>query len=197
MRNRYLLAGASCLAIAICGEATAQTTSNQKSAEAAGSSGAPTVSEVIVTASRRSESITKVPTAVSAYSGTKLREAQITSLSDLAAITPNVQIKAYQANADINIRGIGNGNFSQAGGDPGVAVQSDGVYLGQASLALSTLLDVNRVEILRGPQGTLYGSGSLGGTIRYVQNAPDPSGFDAKVEAGVSTTAPHGTGRDE
>src|ERR1700690_1625002 len=50
------------------------------------------------------------------------------------------------------------------------------------------LEDLDRVEILRGPQGTLYGSGSLGGTVRFVQNAPDPSGFDAKVEIGAGDT---------
>jgi iron complex outermembrane receptor protein len=56
------------------------------------------------------------------------------------------------------------------------------------------LQDLDHVEILRGPQGTLYGSGSLGGTIRFVQNAPDPSGFDAKGEAGMSDTAAHARG---
>lgn len=195
MRILKLLTCTSCLALAICSQAAAQATADQQTVKAAGAGGSATVAEVIVTASRRSENIREVPTAVSAYSGSKLRDNHIASLSDLAAITPNVQISTYLTNADINIRGIGNGNFVQAGGDPGVAVQSDGVYLGQAALALSTFLDVNRVEVLRGPQGTLFGRNATGGMVNIVPNEPtaNPSyGFD--VTAGVDPTMVHSTG---
>src|SRR6185437_9525442 len=69
-------------------------------------------------------------------------------------------------------------------------VPSVAMYLDVTPLFFNLRLqDLDRVEILRGPQGTLYGSGSLGGTIRFVQNAPDPKAFDAKAEAGLSSTA--------
>ena len=194
MRNLHLLASASCVAIVIAGQAAAQTASEPKPGKTADSSAA-TGSEVVVTAGRRSENITKVPTAISAYSGAKLRDAQINSASDLAAITPNVEIKAYSVNANITIRGVGNGNFTQAGGDPGVAAMADGVYLGQPRLELSTFLDVNRVEVLRGPQGTLFGRNATGGAINIIPNTPTPQlhyGFD--VSAGADPTMVHSTG---
>ncbi len=176
MRKTHLLIGASCLALALGGQAAAQ------SAPAAN----PAAGEIIVTASRRSESIREVPTAVTALSGAKLAETQVASLNDLTATTPNIQISSTGTNVDINIRGIGNGNLNQAGGEPGVAVQSDGVYLGQAALAVTTLLDVARVEILRGPQGTLFGRNATGGAINIIPNAPTRDlSYGADVSAGV------------
>lgn len=148
MRNQYLLAGVSCLAMAAYGHAVAQSVQGQKPVDAKNANGsAAELGEVVVTASRRSEAILKVPTAVSAYSGTKLKDAQIQSLNDLAALTPNVQISSFTTSVNINIRGIGDGNLTNAGGDPGVAVHADGVYLGQPGLAVTTFLDIARVEI--------------------------------------------------
>ncbi len=181
------MTGASCLALVMAGQAIAQTAADhQTPTQASDTNGSTSLSEVIVTASRRNENITKVPTAVSAFNGNTLRDAQITSLSDLAALTPNVQINTYLTNADINIRGIGNGNFIQAGGDPGVAVHANGVYLGQSALALSTFLDVERVEVLRGPQGTLFGRNATGGAVNIIPNGPTKElayGFDVAVGA--------------
>lgn len=175
MRNTHLLVSASCLTLAICGQAAAQSAP-------AGTA----VSEIVVTASRRSESIREVPTAISAYSGAKLTETQVASLNDLTAVTPNIQISSSGTSVDINIRGIGNGNLNQAGGEPGVAVQSDGVYLGQAGLAVATLVDVARVEILRGPQGTLFGRNATGGAINIIPNGPtEDLSYGVDVSAGA------------
>lgn len=167
MKKIYLTLGASCFALAFGSEVFAQTTATEDGA--AQQNG---IEEIIVTASRRSESIREVPTAVSAFSESKLREAQIASLSDLAALTPSVQINTYLTNANITVRGIGNGNFIQIGGDPGVAVHQNGVYLAQSALALMTFLDVQRVEVLRGPQGTLFGRNATGGAVNIISNAP-------------------------
>ena len=92
--------------------------------------------------------------------------------------------------ANLIIRGL---NSEATAGLPAAAspvVPPVATYVDDTPLFVNLRLqDLDRVEILRGPQGTLYGSGSLGGTIRFVQNAPDPTGFDAKAEAGVSDTA--------
>ena len=170
-------------------EATNQTNSKPSAEMPATSEG------IIITASRRSESIREVPTAVSAFDGAKLRDQQIVSLNDLSALTPNVQISTYLTNADINIRGVGNGNFVNAGGDPGVAVHANGVYLGQAALALSTFLDVERVEVLRGPQGTLFGRNATGGAVNIIPNAPTTEfSYGADVSAGVDPTLVRSSG---
>lgn len=180
MRKPYLLLAASCFAMAAGNPALAQTI-EQKSAATASQ-----VDEVVVTASRRSENIIKVPDAISAYNGAKLRDQQIASLADLTATTPNMQISVFGDKANINIRGIGDGNLTQAGGEPGVAVTSDGVYLGQSVLALKSFLDLNRVEVLRGPQGTLFGRNATGGAVNLIPNAPTKDfsyGVDLSVGA--------------
>ena len=168
------------------GQATAQVASDQASSGRSEPAQTAELEDIIVTASRRSESIRDVPTAISAFSEERLRDTQTASLNNLAAITPNVQISSYLTNANINIRGVGNGNFISAGGDPGVAVHKNGVYLGQSALALSTFLDVERVEILRGPQGTLFGRNATGGAVNLIPNAPTTRlSYGIDVAAGI------------
>ncbi|KRB86377.1 hypothetical protein ASE00_06605 [Sphingomonas sp. Root710] len=136
--------------------------------------------DIVVTASRRSESLRDVPTAVSAYGGDRLKEQQIVNLTDVSSISPNIQISSFATNANVAIRGIGNSQVG-AGADPGVAVHVDGVYLGQAGLAVLTFLDVDRVEVLRGPQGTLFGRNATGGAVNLVPRTPTTQ-FDAGVD---------------
>lgn len=137
---------------------------------------------VVVTAQRRATTIQDTPAAVSSYDGTLLKQLQINDLADLAAMTPGVQFGDVLTNAKITIRGIGNGN-SSAGADPGVAVHYDGVYLSQTALATTTFLDLDHVEVLRGPQGTLFGRNATGGAINLIPKQPTAA-FEA--ETGVS-----------
>ena len=146
---------------------------------------AATEGDIIVTASRRNETVRDTPIAVSAYAGDRIREQQILSLTDLVATSPNIQISSFNTFANIAIRGIGNTQLT-AGADPGVALHADGVYLAQSGLAASTFLDVNRVEVLRGPQGTLFGRNATGGAVNIIPNYPSEelsAGFDAALGA--------------
>lgn len=129
------------------------------------------ISDIVVTASRRAESIQKTPTAVSAFNGDNLRQQQLTSLSDIVSISPSIAISNLATNSNITIRGIGNTSYV-AGADPAVALHVDGIYLAQPGLALNTFLDVQRVEVLRGPQGTLFGRNATGGVINVIPNHP-------------------------
>jgi iron complex outermembrane recepter protein len=136
---------------------------------------------VVVTAQRRATTIQDTPAAVSSYDGTLLKQLQINDLADLAAMTPGVQFGDVLTNAKITIRGIGNGN-SSAGADPGVAVHYDGVYLSQTALATTTFLDLDHVEVLRGPQGTLFGRNATGGAINLIPRQPTAV-FEAEMGA--------------
>lgn len=188
MRTHLLMAGVSGLSIAFAPHAFAQvepapapaisTTQPEHSASSDRSD------IIVVTASRREETVKEVPTAVSAYAGDALEDAQISSLADLAQLTPNLQISTFATNANVAIRGIGNSQVG-AGADAGVAVHVDGVYLGQAGLAVTSFLDVNRVEILRGPQGTLFGRNATGGAINVIPNRPtDTYDYGLNVSTG-------------
>lgn len=133
--------------------------------------GSRAIEEVVVTASRRSESVQDIPIAVTAYGGERLQDAQIDSLTGLAPMAPNVQISGAFTNANVAIRGIGNAQVV-AGSESGVALHVDGAFLGQPLLTLSTFLDIERVEILRGPQGTLFGRNATGGAINLIPATP-------------------------
>jgi iron complex outermembrane receptor protein len=149
----------------------------------------PSASEleaVVVTASRREVSIRQTPIAVSSYSGDKLQVSHIESFVDLVPSSPNIQLGSNLTNQDITIRGVGH-DLTNVGSDPGVSFSVDGVYLAQTGLATSTFLDVSRVEVLRGPQGTLFGRNATGGAVNVITNAPTNAfsyGMDASVGFG-------------
>ncbi|UVO50666.1 TonB-dependent receptor [Sphingomonas sp. SUN019] len=142
------------------------------------------IQDVVVTAQRRSESVQDVPIAISAFTSEALQERAIGNVSGLSAITPNVTLDAStpfsgsSAVLGATIRGIGASDFA-FNIDPAVGVYLDGVYLGRSIGANQDLLDVERIEVLKGPQGTLFGRNTIGGAISIVTTTPGDT-FKAK-----------------
>ena len=129
-----------------------------------------------VTARRRSENIEKVPVAVSAFSEEDLKDLQATNLDGLQGAVPGLNIvqgRGSSSSANVFIRGIGQPDALQTF-DPGVGLYVDDVYYSRIQGALMSLFDVDHVEVLRGPQGTLYGKNSTGGAIKVVTKDPSP-----------------------
>ncbi|GAB1258240.1 TonB-dependent receptor [Aurantivibrio plasticivorans] len=128
--------------------------------------------EVIVTAERREGNLQDVAIAVSALSSEELSIKQVDNIGDLQSLVPNLSVHVGDANnAVVYIRGIGQID-SIAFFEPGVGIYLDDVYLGRAQGAFLDVIDVERVEVLRGPQGSLYGRNTIGGAIKYVSTLP-------------------------
>src|SRR5580698_6224107 len=170
--------------------ATAQNAQPAPSPESSGSSGE--LAEVIVTATRRSESIQNVPSSITALTAGTLDQINARDLNDFAGFVPGLSFSSTGPSTNLLVlRGITTG--SQLSSATGVylddipigASTSNGV--GYQSLNINTF-DLDRVEVLNGPQGTLYGATSLGGTIKYITNAPDLKNFEAEGGAQVSST---------
>lgn len=180
-RSALLLtaSGVSLLAIgAPLGPAQAQTKA------AATATATPTLGELVVTASRREETVAKLPFTISAYGGEQLQQANITSVADLTRAVPNFNMqdqgpRTAQGAIPV-IRGL---NASSPVNPNTRYFQSPvGFYLGNAPLtAAFPLFDLQRVEVLRGPQGTLYGAGALSGAVRIVPADPKPGSFEGFV----------------
>ena len=156
--------------------------------------------EIIVTARKRAEDILDVPFAVSAKTGADLRAAGSSNLEDIALTMPSLSVQNLgPGQSQVAIRGISAGQIARD--LPGVKEQV-GIYLDESVVSLSLftpdldLFDLNRVEVLRGPQGTLFGSGSVSGTIRYITNQPDLEAVDAALEAGINFVQDGGRGGD-
>lgn len=153
------------------------------------------VQEVIVTATRRAVSVQDIPVSITAVTGAALDAAGIQDIAGLAKSVAGVNCTDRGPFGGINgstliIRGLNSESTAFQEGLATPVVPPVATYVDETPLyANLRLQDLDRVEILRGPQGTLYGSGSLGGTIRFVQNAPDPKAFDARVETDLSKTA--------
>ncbi len=134
-----------------------------------------TIEEIIVTAQRRAESLQTVPVSVSALQGDDLAARSIGSLIDVYSQVPGLQYTPSThggSNANYYIRGIGQVDFISTV-EPGVGVYIDGVYVARTLGGALDLLDVERVEVLRGPQGTLFGRNTIGGAINVVTRAPN------------------------
>ena len=140
--------------------------------------------EIVVTARKRQESLQDTPVAVTAFTGEELEQKGITNLVDLSGFAPNLNIGssgfagAGNYSSAINIRGLTQVEFLPHL-DPAVGIYIDGVYFGRAVGSAMELVDLERVEVLRGPQGTLFGKNTIGGAINLVSKKPlgDSSGY--------------------
>jgi iron complex outermembrane receptor protein len=133
----------------------------------------PALEEVLVTATRRVESLQDVAMSVSAFSEQSLQDSGVTRLAELDEYTPNLRITTAtdSRSTSIRIRGIGSVG-SNSGVDPSVGLFIDEVYQGQSGMSIGDLVDVRQVEVLRGPQGTLYGKNTSAGAISILTNTP-------------------------
>ena len=173
-----------CLAAAASAD-PAQTASNAS----ASSNNSDSLEEIVVTAQKRSENLKAVPASVSVLSGAVLNSTAISTVDDLSRAVAGLSVQASGAegNAQLQIRGV-----SSTAGDSTV-----NIYLNETPISISSRyggatqpipFDLARVEVLRGPQGTLYGASSLGGTLRYIQKKPDLETFGGFAESNLSGT---------
>ncbi|NND45813.1 MAG: TonB-dependent receptor [Xanthomonadales bacterium] len=156
------------------------------------------VEEIYVTATKRETTIQDVPFSINAMSQEDIQRSGATDLESLSRNVAGLTIQNLgPGQSQVAVRGVSAGQIIRD--QPGVKEQV-GIYLDESVISLSLftpdldLFDLNRVETLRGPQGTLFGSGSVGGTIRYITNQPDPDEFDAMVELGVDSMSGGGSG---
>ncbi len=150
-------------------------------ASAQGEKKATTLEAVKVTARKREETLQDVPVAVTAFTADALDKLDVEDLSDLDAQVPNLTIYAARGSSSTltaYIRGVGQSD-PLWGVDPGVGIYMDDVYIARPQGALLDVFDVDRIEVLRGPQGTLYGKNTIGGAIKYISKGlrPDFNGY--------------------
>ena len=169
----------------------------------AGDQSALAEEEVVVTARKREEKLIEAPLSVTALSNSDLARYQVDDLGGLRDVVPNLSANIGDAaNAIVYIRGVGQRD-SLSFADPGVGIYLDDVYLGRAQGAFLEVIDIERIEVLRGPQGTLYGRNTIGGAIKYVSAQPSPEpkfvvqaglGDCAQRSARATWTGPLGSG---
>jgi len=181
MKMRLCLVSCTAIAVATASPAFAQT--DESATEAGG------IADIIVTAQKRSESVQDVPIAISAFTSEALQERAVSDVSSLSNIAPNVTLDAgtpFSGSSSVlsaYIRGIGANDFA-FNIDPGVGIYLDGVYLARSVGANQDLADVERIEVLKGPQGTLFGRNTIGGAISIVTHNP---GDEFKFKGDVTT----------
>lgn len=160
-------------------------TSTQREQES-DNSNATTLDPIVVTAQRRAEPAHKVPASITAFGTEAIRKARIFGLDDIAVRTPGFAIGSFSPEAPIlTLRGIGSTD-RDAGSDRSVIVFIDEVAIGRAGASTFDLFDLERIEVLRGPQGTLYGKNVAGGAINLITNKPE-AGTSANMVVGIGS----------
>lgn len=149
-----------------------------------GQSAEPDSDSIIVTALKRSQSVDSVPQAISVVGGDSLETLGVENVADLANVMPGVNIGRGRDGVDISIRGVTTTDTTSKG-EQGIGFNVDGVYVGRPYMQGVAFFDIDRVEVLRGPQGTLYGKSTTGGAINVITRAPEFefSGY-ARAEVG-------------
>ena len=141
------------------------------------------IEEVFVTAEKRSESVQDISQAVTAISSDEIESKNITSFVDLSAIVPGVTVAKNEGyKTVISIRGVGNETNQNAIAAPSVAFHMDGIFIASPFSLQTDFIDVDRIEVLRGPQGTLFGQNSTGGVINVVSKKPSMEGYFGKSD---------------
>lgn len=155
-------------------------------AQRAAGAEAPALEEVIVTARKREESLQETPISVAAFSADVLEQRQATTIADIGRLTPNLSMESTSNNGGMSnstnvfIRGVGQTDFTLTV-DPGVGIYLDGVYISRSVGSLLDTADIKRVEVLRGPQGTLFGKNTIGGAL-VVTSAPPGEALEGAFE---------------
>jgi iron complex outermembrane recepter protein len=193
---RSLKVGSGLARLAMMGGALSATgfASNARADSPADAGVSSGVAEIVVTAERRTENIQTVPLSVTALDSSNIQSMGITSLSDLAREVPGLTVVSSGPGQNILImRGISStaGTTATVGyylDDTPIQASSNAALLSARGVVDPALFDLARVEVLRGPQGTLYGSSSMGGTVRYITTQPDPTRSSATVGTQVSYT---------
>lgn len=170
--KRFLVASVSITAFATAAAAQEAPPTPAQSQDVAPSSSAdPGIGDIIVTASRRTETVQRSALSIQALSSEDLARANVTKPEDLNALAPGLAVGTGGNSPQVYIRGVGNyGTNSLAEG--AVAFNLDGVYIGRAQTTRGMFYDIERVEVLKGPQGTLYGRNATGGAINIITNKP-------------------------
>ncbi|HEY6868510.1 MAG TPA: TonB-dependent receptor [Novosphingobium sp.] len=153
-------------------------------------------SEIVVTAQNRAENVQDVPIAINVISGDALKEKGVNDLKDLGKIAPSVQITDDNSVIHVTVRGIGTYSNDESQ-DSSVVVNVDGEYLNRGEVMNLALFDLDRVEVLRGPQGTLYGRNSTGGAVNFITRKPgDKFAVNADASYGNYNTVKVNAGVD-
>src|SRR4249919_3331775 len=185
---RSLLISAAALAVAT--PAWAQTDQEQQAQAANQTAEADQGDLIIVTATKRATTVQDVPFSINAQTQKDIQRANASTIEDISRNVAGLTIQNLgPGQSQVSVRGVSAGQIIRD--QPGVKEQV-GVYLDESVISLSLftpdldLFDLNRVETLRGPQGTLFGSGSVGGTIRYITNQPKLETFEGEIEGGLN-----------
>ena len=173
MKRKYLSLAIGCVLVSPALPAWSQ---EESAAEYQKDTKATQLDTITVTARKREETLQEVPVAVTAFTAESLDRLNVRDLADLDALVPNMTVYAARgSNTTLTayIRGVGQSD-PLWGVDPGVGLYLDDVYLARPQGALLDIVDVERIEVLRGPQGTLYGKNTIGGAIKYVSKGLSP-----------------------